>query len=70
MAIAMSLVMSLVQTIARLGFAPNLASAWLTSFAIGVAVAIPTAILVAPRVILALQSRWNPAVVADTPPFD
>jgi hypothetical protein len=49
MAIAMSLVMSLVQTIARLGFAPNLASAWLTSFAIGVAVAIPTAILVAPR---------------------
>lgn len=30
------------------GFAPNLASAWLTSFAIGVAVAIPTAILVAP----------------------
>ena len=48
MAIAMSLVMSLVQTIARLGFAPNLASAWLTSFAIGAAVAIPTAILVAP----------------------
>ena len=44
MAIAMSLVMSLVQTIARLGFAPNLASVWLTSFAIGVAVAIPTAI--------------------------
>ena len=49
MAIAMSFVMSLVQTIARLGFTPNLASAWLTSFAIGVAVAIPTAILVAPR---------------------
>jgi hypothetical protein len=49
MAIAMSLVMSLVQTVARLGFTPNLASAWLTSFAIGVAVAIPTAILVAPR---------------------
>jgi hypothetical protein len=40
--------MSLVQTIARLGFAPNLAAAWLTSFAIGAAVAIPTAILVAP----------------------
>ena len=49
MAIAMSFVMSLVQTIARLGFTPNLASAWLTSFAIGVAVAIPTAILGAPR---------------------
>ena len=48
MAIAMPFVMSLVQTIARLGFAPNLASAWLTSFAIGAAVAIPTAILVAP----------------------
>jgi len=48
MAIAMSFVMSLAQTIARLGFAPNLASAWLTSFAIGAAVAIPTAILVAP----------------------
>ena len=49
MAIAMSLTMSLVQTIARLGFAPNLESAWLTSFAIGVAVAIPTAILIAPQ---------------------
>jgi Protein of unknown function (DUF2798) len=49
MVIAMSLAMSLVQTIARLGFAPNLASVWLTSFAIGVAVAIPTAIVVAPR---------------------
>ena len=48
MAIAMSFVMSLVQTIARLGFAPNLASAWLTSFAIGAAVVIPAAILVAP----------------------
>jgi hypothetical protein len=47
-AIAMSFVMSLVQTVARLGFTPNLASAWLISFAIGVAVAIPTAILVAP----------------------
>jgi hypothetical protein len=54
MAIAMSFVMSLVQTIARLGFTPNLASAWLTSFAIGVAVAIPTAILVAPR-----ASGWS-----------
>ena len=41
--------MSLVQTIARLGFAPDLASVCLTSFAIGVAMAIPTAILVAPR---------------------
>ncbi len=49
MAIAMSFVTSLVQTTARLGFAPNLASARLTSFAIGVAVAIPTAILAAPR---------------------
>jgi len=49
MAIAMSFVMSLVQTIARLGFALDLVSAWLTSFAIGVTVAIPTAIIVAPH---------------------
>jgi hypothetical protein len=49
MAIAMSFVMSLVQTIARLGFVSSLASAWLTSFTIGVTVAIPTAILVAPH---------------------
>jgi hypothetical protein len=49
MAIAMSFAMSLVQTIGRLGFVPNLASAWLTSFAIGVTVAIPTAIIVAPH---------------------
>jgi len=48
MAVAMSFVMSLVMTTVRLGFAPNLVSAWLTSFAIGVIVAIPTAILVAP----------------------
>jgi len=49
MAVAMSFVMSLVQTIVRIGFVPNLISAWLTSFAIGVIVAIPTAILVAPH---------------------
>ena len=36
-------------TIATLGFAPNLASKRLTSFAIGMAGAKPTAILVAPR---------------------
>ncbi len=50
MAIAVSFVMSFVQMIVRLGFAPNLVSAWLTSFAIGVIVAIPTAIIVAPHV--------------------
>jgi hypothetical protein len=49
MAIAMSIGMSLVQTITRLGFTPDLASAWLTSFAICAVVAIPTAILIAPR---------------------
>ena len=49
MATAMSFTMSLVQTVARLGFTANLPSAWLTSFAIGLAVAVPTAILVAPR---------------------
>ena len=48
MAEAMSFVMSLVQTTLRLGFVPKLASAWLTSFAIGVVVAVPTAILDAP----------------------
>ena len=41
MAIAMSFTMSLVQTIARVGFSSNLPSAWLTSFAIGVAVQVP-----------------------------
>ena len=48
MATIMSLVMSLVMTITRLGFAPNLLGAWLTSFAFGVSIAAPTAILVAP----------------------
>lgn len=47
MAIAMSLVMSLVSAIARHGWAPALVPAWLTSFALGVVVAVPTAILVA-----------------------
>jgi hypothetical protein len=48
-AIAMSLVMSFTPTIARLGLTPHLVSAWLTSFAIGVAAAVPTAVLVAPH---------------------
>ena len=48
MAIAMSLVMSLVETITKRGLAPNLLSAWLASFALGVVVAVPTAILLAP----------------------
>jgi Protein of unknown function (DUF2798) len=48
MATAMSLVMSLVDTIVRVGFAANLVSAWLGSFAGGVVVAAPTAILIAP----------------------
>ncbi len=45
----MAIAMSFVMTTVRLGFAPNLVSAWLTSFAIGLIVAIPTAILVAPH---------------------
>src|SRR6266699_3122266 len=49
MAVAMSLVLSLVQTIVRIWFVPNLMSVWLTSFAIGVIMAIPTVILVAPH---------------------
>jgi hypothetical protein len=48
-AVAMSFPISLVTTTVRLGFTSNLLWAWLTSFAIAVAVAIPTAILVAPR---------------------
>ena len=48
MATVMSFVMSLVETVARLGFAPDLVWSWLTSFAIGVVVAAPTAVLVAP----------------------
>jgi hypothetical protein len=48
MAAAMSLVMSLVDTIANFGLAPDLLSTWLGSFAIGVVVAAPTAILIAP----------------------
>lgn len=49
MAVAMSFVMSLVQTIVRIWFVPKLMSAWLTLFAIGVIVAVPTVILVAPH---------------------
>ena len=48
MAAAMSLVMSLVDTIVSLGLTPDLVSAWLGSFAVGVVVAAPTAILIAP----------------------
>jgi hypothetical protein len=46
MAVAMSLVISLVQAIIRLGFTPRLVPAWLASFGISVLVAVPTAILV------------------------
>jgi integral membrane sensor domain MASE1 len=49
MAMAMSLLMSLVQTIVRLGSTPNLVPAWLTFFVIGVIVAVPTAVLVGPH---------------------
>ena len=48
MAIAISLVVSLVQSIVRVGFTPSLVPAWLSSFALGVIVAVPTAVLVAP----------------------
>jgi len=44
----MATAMSLVDTIVRVGFTANLVSAWLGSFAIGVVVAAPTAILIAP----------------------
>jgi hypothetical protein len=48
MAVAISLVVSLVQAIVRLGFTPGLVPAWLTSFGLGVIVAVPTAVLVSP----------------------
>src|SRR5262245_65490565 len=50
MATVMSFVMSLVESVARLGFTPDVVPAWLASFALGVAVAAPTAALVAPAV--------------------
>jgi hypothetical protein len=48
-AVAMSFTIPLVTTTVRLGFGSDLLPAWLTSFAIAVMVAIPTAIFVAPR---------------------
>jgi hypothetical protein len=49
MAVAMTFTMSPVQSIVRLGLVPALPAAWLTSFAIGLVVAVPTAIVAAPR---------------------
>ena len=49
MAIVISLAVSLVETIVRLGFTSSLVQAWLTSFAVAVIVAVPTAVLVAPH---------------------
>ena len=48
MATAMSLVMSGVETVVRVGLAANLVATWLSSFGIGVVVAVPTAVLIAP----------------------
>ena len=45
----MSFTMSLFQTVMRVGLVPGMVTAWLTSFAIGLIVAIPTAIVAAPR---------------------
>ena len=49
MAIVISLVVSLVETIVRLGFTPTLVPDWLTSFVMAVIVAVPTAVLVGPH---------------------
>jgi hypothetical protein len=49
MAVVMSFTMSLFQTVVRIGLVPGVLSVWLTSFAIGLVVAIPTAIVAAPR---------------------
>jgi uncharacterized protein DUF2798 len=49
MAIVISLAVSLVETIVRLGFTSRLVPAWLSSFVVAVIVAVPTAVLVAPH---------------------
>ena len=49
MAIVISLSVSLVETIVRLGFTSSLVPAWLTSSGVAVVVAVPTAVLVAPH---------------------
>ena len=49
MAVVMSLVMSLVDAIGRVGWAPGLVAAWLSSFAGGVVVAVPAAIVIGPQ---------------------
>jgi Protein of unknown function (DUF2798) len=49
MAIVISLAVSLVETTVRLGFTASLVPAWLSSFAVAVIVAVPTAVLVAPH---------------------
>ena len=48
MAVGMGFVMSLLLTIIRVGFVPQLMPAWLSAFAIGTPVAIPISILIAP----------------------
>jgi Protein of unknown function (DUF2798) len=48
-AVVMSFTMSLFQRVVRIGLVPGLLSARLTSFAIGLVVSIPTAIVAAPR---------------------
>ena len=67
MAFAMSFTMSFVMTIVRLGFAPNFLSVWLTSFAIGVTVAIPTAIVIAPQAqrLARLLARSQPGLAPE-----
>jgi hypothetical protein len=49
MAIVISLAMSLVETIVRLGFTSSRVPARLTSFAVAVVVAVPAAALVSPH---------------------
>lgn len=68
-AIVISLAVSLVETIVRLGFTASLMPAWLTSFAVAVIVAVPTAVLVAPHA-QRLASRIAGPPRRPTPPGD
>lgn len=65
MAIVTSLAVSLVETIVRLGFTSSLVPTWLTSFAVAVIVAVPTAVLVAPPRPAPCQPDHQAATPAD-----
>ena len=67
MALGMGFLMSLILTIIRIGFVPQLLPAWLSTFVIGSPVAIPISILIAPtaqRLARALhRPKYTPLLV-------